>query len=144
MINQQVKDLIIFSLKNHSKITLPKVDFFVCNPENAIQSFLKHPGSFDKRIPGCYYNIYYIVCDYIVHFVKSVFCEQLSAARHSYDCKMQILSRLLDLKKLKKVSITSSLFVIQVQFYNLSMDKLSKDQLQLNKAQKNKSEFSKL
>lgn len=44
---------------------------------------------------------------------------------------MKILSQLY--KSPKKVAITSSLFVILVAFYNVSMDKLSKDLIQLEK-----------
>ena len=47
---------------------------------------------------------------------------------------MKILSQLQLINKCKMVALTSSLFVMLVAFYNLSMDKLSKDQLQLNKA----------
>ncbi len=46
---------------------------------------------------------------------------------------MKYLSHFFPFKGSKKVAITSSLFVVMVAFYNLSMDKLSKEQIQLNK-----------
>ncbi len=47
---------------------------------------------------------------------------------------MKILSQLQVFNKSKKVALTSSLFVVMVAFYNLSMDKLSKEQILMNKA----------
>ena len=49
---------------------------------------------------------------------------------------MKILSQLQVFNKSKKVALTSSLFVVMVAFYNLSMDKLSKDQIIYDKANK--------
>ena len=49
---------------------------------------------------------------------------------------MKFLTQLLLSKRSKKVALTSSLFVVMVAFYNLSMDKLSKDQIQLDKVNK--------
>ena len=47
---------------------------------------------------------------------------------------MKILSQLQLINKSKMVALTSSLFVMLVAFYNLSMDKLSKEQILMNKA----------
>ncbi len=49
---------------------------------------------------------------------------------------MKFLTQLLLSKRSKKVALTSSLFLVLVAFYNLSMDKLSKDQIQLDKVNK--------
>jgi len=46
---------------------------------------------------------------------------------------MKFLTQLLLSKSPKMVALTSSLFVVMVAFYNLSMDKLSKDLIQLEK-----------
>ena len=47
---------------------------------------------------------------------------------------MFLLTQLLTFSKVKKVALTSSLVVLFVTFYNLSMDKLSKEQILMDKA----------